>query len=221
MRPVAVVAAVVVALAAAGAAEAKTAKPKAGVAVDALVPSMKRLKVAAPAKAGLPVRLVYGAQQAEVLVDVVVAPSEGEARAALERWKRTVAREPEASGEVGDVAWVGPNMIGFTRGNVMVAMRRVGGGADVLALAKGAEAAIDAAAAGATAAAAPVVRLPALAVGASAKLAVPGTWLAVEVEATGPAQVRRDGAAWRLTRTGEGTIGVVVRAVDARLRVTP
>lgn len=194
---------------------------KGGVAVDALTPpGMARLSVAAPARAGLPARLVFGRNAPEVVMEVVVAPSADGARAAVERWLRHAANPPEPTAQVGDVGYAGAGVVVFARANVMVAVRRVAGDTDVLDVALGAEAAIDAAPAGRAEAAAVKVRLPAsLAVGRAAPLALEGDVLAARVTARGPATVRRDaGGGWRLTRTGQGQIAVDVVGVDGRLR---
>jgi len=194
---------------------------RAGVPVDSLTPDgMQRLAVRVPVVDSQPVRLTYGVDKAEILVDVFVAASAQDAREALEHWRHQLSREIDAVADVGDVAYGTPSLIAFAQDNVMVAVRRVSGSADVATLAADALAAVKAAPTGSPSATPVTARVPELIEGKAQALALSRDALAVRVFAQGPATVRKTRAGWRITRNRAGAVSLVVVAVDEQLRVS-
>ncbi len=207
-----------------GAAGATEPGVHAGLPVDWIAPpGLTRLFVTAPSAVGLPVRLSYGApgaSHADLIVDVLVAPSVAGARAALGRWRERLTGVADAVSGLGDEAFGGPTHVAFARANVFVVVRRLDGIADAIAIAGDVSRAIDAAPLGQ-----PVARLPrvevsrTLALGAPAPLVLGGDVIAASVTAEGPAAVRQTPTGWAVTRTADGPIRVQVISVDSSLRV--
>ncbi len=199
------------------------AKPlvRAGVPVDSLTPDgMQRLAVRVPVMDGQPVRLTFGADKAEILVDVFVAASADDAREALEHWRHQLSREIDPVAGVGDVAYGSQNLIVFAQDNIMIAVRRVSGAADVPTVAGDALAAVKAAPTGSPTAKVVTARVPELVTGNAEVLTLSRAVLASRVTADGPATVRKTRAGWRITRRHVGDVSVRVVAVDELLRVS-
>lgn len=199
------------------------AKPKlrAGVPVDSLTPAgMQRLAVRVPVVDSQPVRLTYGTEKAEILVDVVVAATAADAREALEHWRHQLSREIDAVTGVGDVAYGSANLVAFAQDNIMIAVRRVSGTADIGTVAADALAAAEAAPKGSPVAETVTAAVPTLATGKAATLSLSRGVLAARVSADGPATVRKTRTGWRLFRKRAGDVRVRVVAVDELLRVS-
>jgi len=197
---------------------------RAGVPADSLTPAdMDRVRVRAPSVPGQPVRLTYaaaGTTRAQVLIDVVVAADGGEAKQALTHWRHQLTRELDPVAGIGDEAYGTGGSVAFVRDNVMIAVRCVGGSADVTAIAVDAARAVAAAPTGRPRATASSVAVPrALAVGEAFELAPPAGALAADLRTSGPVRARRTATGWRLTRTGDGAVDVTLVAVDELLRV--
>ena len=199
---------------------------RAGVDVESLVPAgMVRREVVAPDVAGMPARLVLSAAndaQPQLLVDVLVAADTAHARVAFEWSRRTLAREVGApTAIVGDVAVATSNVVAFARDNIAVRIHRVGGAADVLAVARLIDAAILAAPRGAPSASAVDVRFADPQVGSAVPVRIAGDAIAVELTVADEriATVRRTATGWLLVRRAAGRIAIHSVAVDSRLRV--
>ena len=196
-----------------------------GVPVEALTPvGLERVRVRVPRAEGQPVRLTYaaaGTRRAQVLIEVVVGADAEQARVALEHWRHQLARDLPVVDGVGDEAYGTSASIAFVRDNVMVAVRRVDGEADILELATTADAAVMGAPRGRpTPARLEVAVPPTLARGEDVDVAAPSDVLAADVRVEGPARVRRTRDGWRLSRTADGAVRVRMVAVDGLLRVT-
>jgi hypothetical protein len=194
-----------------------------GVAVDKLTPAgMQRLSVTAPTEPERPVRLVFGrGTTPELLVDVLVAADPAGARTALDARWRTVSNPPPTA-TLGDEGRGDAGFAAFVRDNVYVAVHRVAGEADALAVARAIDAVVVASPAGSPTAE-PTERrsyddtqlgerpVP---------VAFPDGLLAAQLEVCGPAYARRTADGWVVVRTGPGTVTVRVLGVDRRLRLT-
>jgi hypothetical protein len=183
---------------------------------------MERVSVRVPAVETQPVRLRYavaGADEPSVLVDVVVADSAAAAREAVDLYLHQLSRELDPVAGVGDVAYGSDTLLVFAEDNIMIAVRRVAGGADVASIAKRAVAAVKAAPRGAPEVEAVTAAVPKSLARKPQSLTLSRAVLAADLRVEGPARVRKQGAAWNIARTGEGDVRVRVTAVDELLRV--
>ncbi len=207
-----------------GPSAARAQQIHAGVDVGAVVPAaMRVVDVVVPDRAESPVRLSLAAQddgQAALLVDVWVTP---ESRAARERYQHALAELTSVVAEapgLGDSGVADAGFAAFVRDNVAVAIRRIRGGHDVVALARQIDRAIAASPAG-PARASRALQLPdldAMAVGEHATITLPTWALDASFTAHGDARVRRTRDGWLLTRTGDGPARLEAHAVDHALR---
>ena len=205
-------------------AAAKKGDVHGGVRATALAPSGLTVgDVEAPLAAGLPARVTFVDAQGrgELVADVLVAASPADARAALAGWKDKLARADVPAASVGDESYGSGALIGFAQDNIMIAVRRVRGSRDVVAVAEHMAAAVIASPAGKTVAQSVRPKVGDLREGVPARVSVPADYIGARFGVSGPAVLRRDAEGWLITRTGAGTIQVSVVAVDAFLRVTP
>jgi hypothetical protein len=180
-----------------------------------------------PGSADVPVRVALareGAQDAQAIVDVWIAPTAAEARAWLADHGSTAMQAPlheRARGTFfADTASGSAGFAAIARDNVAAIVRSVDPAVDAAAIALAIDAAVAASPVGTPRPRSiPAPEVPAdLEVGGSHPVQVPGDVVAVRVVATGDAYARRTPNGWMVTRTGAGAFEVHVEAVDALLR---